>query len=278
MKNQMTLIALLCLPLALVACGGGGGGGGGDAAAPVVPTSSSGTTTVPPASNDFTGSVTKLLDTNDLRGGMFSKGLSLVANASDLVQTVNGAVTKFSVNSLAGSYGVKEMHGDQWYAVGRWNKGTATVGFTKNITLADANAAHYLIYHPATSSYGTTLAGAKLSCADMHTTKPSTDSTITSATISNATLAVKADGTVDAAFTITADSSSGKVARQFAGSAVWANSAYAAVNLGLDGGSADTKNGSLMVGAHAANQIMVGGTYSLGGHPAVYSLVCKVTS
>ncbi|MDC7718389.1 hypothetical protein PQU95_14345 [Vogesella sp. DC21W] len=272
MKNQLKLIACIGLPLALAACGGGGG----DAAAPVLPTSSATTTVPAPASGDFTGSVSKLLDTNGVRGGMYSKGLSLVANATDLVQTANGAVTKFSANSLAGSYGVKEMHGDQWYAVGRWNKGTATVGFTQNLTLTDANAAHYLVYHPASSSYGTSLAGAKLSCADTHATKPSTDSTITSVAISNATVAVKANGTVDAAFTITADGSSGKVSKQFAGSALWANSAYAAVNLGLDGAAADSKNGSLMIGAHETNQIMAGGMFSLNGHPAVYSLVCKV--
>lgn len=273
MKSQLKLIAWLGLPLALAACGGGGGG---DAVAPDFPTGSVTTTVPAPSSSDFSGSVSKLLDTNGLRGGMFSKGISLVANATDLVQTANGAVTKFSVNSLTGSYGVKEMHGDQWYAVGRWNKGTATVGFTQNLTLTDANAAHYLIYHPAASSYGASLAGAKLSCADVHVTKPSTDSTITSVAISSPTVTVKADGTVDAAFTITADGSGGKVSKQFAGSALWANSAYAAVNLGLDGAAADSKNGSLMVGAHETNQIMLGGMYSLGGHPAVYSLVCKV--
>jgi len=272
MKSQLKLIAWLGLPLALAACGGGGG----DAVAPDFPTGSATTTVPAPSSGDFSGSVSKLLDTNGLRGGMFSKGISLVANATDLVQTANGAVTKFSVNSLTGSYGVKEMHGDQWYAVGRWNKGTATVGFTQNLTLTDANAAHYLVYHPATSSYGASLAGAKLSCADVHVTKPSTDSTITSVAISSPTVTVKADGTVDAAFTITADGSGGKVSKQFAGSALWANSAYAAVNLGLDGAAADSKNGSLMVGAHETNQIMLGGMYSLGGHPAVYSLVCKV--
>lgn len=273
MKSQLKLIAWLGLPLALAACGGGGGG---DAVAPDFPTGSATTTVPAPSSGDFSGSVSKLLDTNGLRGGMFSKGISLVANATDLVQTANGAVTKFSSNSLAGSYGVKEMHGDQWYAVGRWNKGTATVGFTQNLTLTDANAAHYLVYHPATSSYGASLAGAKLSCADAHVTKPSTDSTITAVAISSPTVTVKADGTVDAAFTITADGSGGKVSKQFAGSALWANSAYAAVNLGLDGAAADSKNGSLMVGAHETNQIMLGGMYSLGGHPAVYSLVCKV--
>lgn len=276
MKKQLKLIAWLGLPLALAACGGGGG----DAAAPALPSGST-TSTVPapaPSSSDFTGSVSKLLDTNGVRGGMYSKGLSLVANATDLVQTANGAVTKFSTNSLTGSYGVKEMHGDQWYAVGRWNKGTATVGFSQNLTLTDANAAHYLVYHPATSSYGTSLAGAKLSCADAHVTKPSTDSTITAVAISNATVAVKADGTVDAAFTITADGSSGKVNKQFAGSALWTNPAYATANLGLDGAAADSKNGSLMIGAHETNQIMVGGMYSLGGHPAVYSLVCKVAA
>ena len=275
MKNQLKRIAWLGLPLALAACGGGGGG---DTAAPALPSGST-TTTVPapvPSSSDFTGSVSKLLDTNGVRGGMYIKGLTLVANATDLVQTANGAVTKFSANSLAGSYGVKEMHGDQWYAVGRWNKGTATVGFTQNLTLTDANAAHYLIYHPATSSYGTSLAGAKLSCADAHVTKPSTDSTLTAVAISNVTVAVKADGTVDAAFTITADGSGGKVSKQLAGSALWANQAYAAVNLGLDGGAADSKNGSLMIGAHETNQILAGGMYSLNGHPAVYSLVCKV--
>lgn len=273
MKSQLKLIAWLGLPLALAACGGGGGG---DAVAPDFPTGSATTTVPAPSSGDFSGSVSKLLDTNGLRGGMFSKGISLVANATDLVQTANGAVTKFSTNSLAGSYGVKEMHGDQWYAVGRWNKGTATVGFTQYLTLTDANAAHYLVYHPATSSYGASLAGAKLSCADAHVTKPSTDSTITAVAISSPTVTVKADGTVDAAFTITADGSGGKVSKQFAGSALWANSAYAAVNLGLDGAAADSKNGSLMVGAHETNQIMLGGMYSLGGHPAVYSLVCKV--
>lgn len=273
MKNQLKRIAWLGLPLALAACGGGGG----DAAAPALPSGSTSTVPAPaPSSSDFTGSVSKLLDTNGVRGGMYSKGLSLVANATDLVQTANGAVTKFSTNSLTGSYGVKEMHGDQWYAVGRWNKGTATVGFSQNLTLTDANAAHYLVYHPATSSYGTSLAGAKLSCADAHVTKPSTDSTITSVAVSNATVAVKADGTVDAAFTITADGSSGKVNKQFAGSALWANPAYATVNLGLDGGAADSKNGSLMIGAHETNQILAGGMYSLNGHPAVYSLVCKV--
>lgn len=273
MKNPMSMIALLALPLGLLACGGGGGG---DAAAPALPTSSATTTVPTPSSSDFSGSVSKLLDTNGVRGGMYSKGLSLVANATELVQAANGAVTKFSVNSLTGSYGVKEMHGDQWYAVGRWNKGTATVGFTQNLTLTDANAAHYLIYHPAASSYGTTLAGAKLSCADVHVTKPSTDSTITSVAMGNPSVAIKADGTVDVAFTITTEGSNGKVIKQFAGSALWANSAYAAVNLGLDGAAADSKNGSLMVGAHEANQIMLGGMYSLNGNPAVYSLVCKV--
>lgn len=272
MKNPMSMIALLALPLGLLACGGGGG----DAAAPALPTSSATTTVPTPSSSDFSGSVSKLLDTNGVRGGMYSKGLSLVANATELVQTANGAVTKFSVNSLTGSYGVKEMHGDQWYAVGRWNKGTATVGFTQNLSLTDANAAHYLIYHPAASSYGTTLAGAKLSCADVHVTKPSTDSTITSVAMGNPSVAIKADGTVDVAFTITTEGSNGKVIKQFAGSALWANSAYAAVNLGLDGAAADSKNGSLMVGAHEANQIMLGGMYSLNGNPAVYSLVCKV--
>jgi len=275
MKSQLKLIAWLGLPLALAACGGGGGG---DAVAPDFPTGSATTTVPAPSSGDFSGSVSKLLDTNGLRGGMFSKGISLVANATDLVQTANGAVTKFSSNSLAGSYGVKEMHGDQWYAVGRWNKGTATVGFTQNLTLTDANAAHYLVYHPATSSYGASLAGAKLSCADAHVTKPSTDSTITAVAISSPTVTVKADGTVDAAFTITADGSSGKVNKQFAGSALWTNPAYATANLGLDGAAADSKNGSLMIGAHETNQIMVGGMYSLGGHPAVYSLVCKVAA
>src|SRR5574343_1327078 len=150
MKTPMPMIALLALPLGLLACGGGGSG---DAAAPALPTSSASTTVPTPSSSDFSGSVSKLLDTNGVRGGMYSKGLSLVANATELVQAANGAVTKFSVNSLSGSYGVKEMHGDQWYAVGRWNKGTATVGFTQNLTLTDANAAHYLIYHLASSSY-----------------------------------------------------------------------------------------------------------------------------
>lgn len=282
MQHRMTMIALLALPLVLAACGGGGGGGD----APSAPVSNTSTTPVtpvtppapPPSSGDFTGSVSKLLDTNGLRGGMFSKGLSLVANATDLVQVANGAVTRFPVNSLAGSYGVKEMHGDQWYAVGRWNKGTATVGFNKDVTLSDANAAHYFIYHPAASSYGNTLAGAKLSCADMHTTKPSSDSTITSASLSQVMLAIKTDGQVDLDFTVTADGSAGKIVKRYAGTALWTGTAYAPANLGLDGGSPDLKNGSLLVGAHEANHILLGGMFSLNGHPAVYSVLCKVTA
>ena len=280
LNYKRTAIALLVASsaLALQACGGGDGDGGGTAGSPsdAGVASTSGSPAAPNGGN--TGSVSAQFKAAKApRFNLLSASLQSFGRLDAFTQEASGAVTRISDTTLSGQTVVRDINGNESFALGRWMAGTVTSkSGAKTLTGRDDESYHYVLYNAADAlpTSGT------LACDSGAFTTPSRDSgpgsaASTGSASGHASLSFAEEGaTVAGAIDVSAGGAGGTASLNVSGldatSSRITGSFFSNGGAGASVALADAGGGAFeVVGSYRAK------TPNGAGYIGVYRFVCK---
>lgn len=281
---KRTAMALLVASsaLALQACGGGGGGGGGDGGSTAGSPSDAGvasTSGSPAAANGGnTGSISAQFKAGKApRFNLVSASLQSFGRLDAFTQEAGGAVTRISDTTLTGQTAVRDINGNESFALGRWVAGTVTSkSGAATLTGRDEGSYHYVLYNAA----DVLPTSGALACDSGTFTSPSRDSGPTSAASTgsasgHASLSFAEEGaTVAGAIDVSAGGAAGSASLDVSGLSTTSNRITGSF-LGNGGAGAsvavaDAGGGAFeVVGSYRAK------TPNGAGYIGVYRFVCK---
>lgn len=275
MKSKL-LIASLFSAVALAACGGGGGGETASPPPPLpvaAPPSS-------PAPEAVTGGISARFAAGVPASLLFTgigqqSGVELTSHT----QETSGAITAANQMKLTGAQLVRDIAGDDTFAMGRWAAGSTEgvgVGGSSQLSESSNSTYHYLLLARATSYP----ASGTLTCSDAKFTAPgwagngSSTSAYLGTSGGSATLTFSPQG---AGVTVTVNTQAGGAAASRTFNGTLSNPTQFTISGSIGANSA---NAYLTVGRAGTDAFAIGGIYTIdmpGGanYQGAFRFVCK---
>jgi hypothetical protein len=151
--NKLVIITMTVAAVtALSACGGGGSG---DAAPAATTPTAIGNTEATSGEEAPISGVTRFIEGPSTRYFMRGSDFDVVPSFEGYTQRADGAVTEFAGDELTGEALVKDIQGDEDYAMGRWAAGVFTEDDPpwKSVTFTESDSAgyHYVLFNSLSS-------------------------------------------------------------------------------------------------------------------------------
>lgn len=275
MKSKQ-LLASLFSAVVVTGCGGGGGD-----STPTIPAEATAPAPATPTPTPATGGVSARLAAGvPARVLLNSIGYQSASDLATFTQELEGGITAVNDIKLTGAKVVRDVSGDETFAMGRWAAGSVEGLQTTTTLLSESsnNSFHYVLIARA-SSFPTS---GSLTCTDGKFTAPNWNGNgnanpagYLGVSTGVATLSFSSQG---AAVSVTVNTQVGAASssRVFSATIVEPSSVASVGPIGLN----TFPNASIVVGRAAADAYAVGGWYAIdlsggGRYHGAFRFVCK---